>query len=294
MRLLCSEIIHTLRYKPILISSLPDGHPIAVEASDKSRQRHLNPLISKIQQANKIIFDSGSDQDPRTTEAVKVTAVNMLEAKLFHQPYPICFIEDPYSDDPDGQRNFYLTIEKEKSITVWFFQKLNIARHFGRMMGGKNFPDLAFHPYPLVIDLVDAKDEFRVMGGPAGEALGVNAMYGKILAESIYAFKKLIVTLNTENHIHEKVRAASAKGWKGDPRNKPYDHTIIRIPSEDDLGDEPGDGSGTRIYTGRRKHLVRGYLRNRSKPLEQQTWVKPYWRGNSDIGTVERDYYEVR
>ena len=99
MRLQCADILHILRNKPIVIS-MPNGHPAVFPASSKVRRQLLAPLLPLIHQAEKIIFDSGSDQDADTTTAIRDTSVNMLEANLFHQPFKTIWVEDPYEDNP--------------------------------------------------------------------------------------------------------------------------------------------------------------------------------------------------
>jgi hypothetical protein len=43
-------------------------------------------------------------------------------------------------------------------------------------------------------------------------------------------------------------------------------------------------------------HLVRGYVYGKNtRPLAEQRWVKPYWRGDKELGVVATpEHYEVR
>ena len=267
MRLQCADILHILRNKPIVIS-MPNGHPAVFPASSKVRRQLLAPLLPLIHQAEKIIFDSGSDQDADTTTAIRDTSVNMLEANLFHQPFKTIWVEDPYEDNPEGCRNFYLATETPTEITVRFFSKM-------QEMTGMGLPELVFHPYPLVISLVNPSDDFLVTGVER-----VTILYGKILSEAIYSYKKLIVTLGSTNPVVERHEAGPKRG--GDAKHREYDHQVIRVPYE---YIEPGDGTGT--VTGRkvqRKKLVSGYIYGRhTRPVDQQRWIKPYWRGVGDV-----------
>jgi hypothetical protein len=282
MRLQCADILHILRYKPIVIS-MPNGEPAVFPASSKVRRQLLAPLLPLIHQAEKIIFDSGSDQDVETTSAVKETAVNMLEAKLFHQPFKTVWVEDPYEDNPDHCRNFYLATETATEITVRFFSKM-------QEMAGMGLPELVFHPYPMVIPLTDSDrtGDFLVTGVEE-----ITRMYGKVLGEAIYAYKKLIVTLGSTNPVIERKQAGPRRG--GDPRHREYDHQIIRVPYE---YVEPREAVTSTIGTATatapsRRRLVRGYVYGKNtRPVEQQRWIKPYWRGVGDIAPPT--HYEVK
>lgn len=286
-KLQCAEIIHTLRYKSIMICGAPDGAPEVYEASNKFRQRLVAPLVPLIHRSQKFIFDSGSDQDERTTTAVRETAVNMIEAGLFHQPFPDMWIEDPYEDNPDNQRNFYLASEKDKKIKIWSFAKLDLD-FLGRnsKIDGKRVAALCLNLYPLIIDLEQPKDAFLV-DGPEH----ISILYSKILGETVYSYKKLIVTLNTENLNIDKIRIPTGKkSWDGNPRTRPYDHSIVRVPVETFHEGNVGVLNSSEGKP-RRKHLVRGFVWGKhTRPKEEQRWIKPHWRGDADVEIKERHY----
>ena len=286
LRLQCAEILHTLRHKPILVSLPPDGEPIPITTKDKRFGPMLAPLLARIHQSQKFIFDSGSDQDERTTTAVRQTALAMMEANLFHQPHPVMWIEDPYEEDPENYRNFYLAIETADRIEIRFLSKLPAM---GLTLHGKAVPRLSVHPLRLVIDLANPTDQFRIEG-----ATELSALYAKILSEAVYAYKKLIVALNTENLLIEKITSAK-KGWEGDSlHGRPYDHTVVRIPLDDPQPQSSGQGHRLGVQVTKRKHLVRGYVYGKhTRPVEEQRWIRPYWRGEGETKRIVERHYVV-
>lgn len=291
MRLQCAEVLDVLRHKPIVLMDRM-GLPQIARTSDGTRKRLLAPLLPQIHQAKKFIFDSGSDEMD-TALAVRDTAVAMMQADLFHQPHPIIWIEDPYEDDPEQQRNFYLGIETPGKITVFAFLRTNSTKVLGQVaaqmglppLNPKSLPAIGFHPFALEIDLLQPSDQFRVRGS-IGQ-LWPEA--SQTLQEAIYAYKKLIVTLNTSNHISERIPVPPRKS--NDTQRRAYEHHIIRIPV--DYTVSSGDGEKQKR---RRMHLVRGYVYGKNtRPLEVQRWVKPYWRGDKELGIVSAEqHYEVR
>lgn len=292
LRLQCSEIMHALRHKNIMINTPPLGLPEISEASNKTRQKLMNQLIPVIERSHKFIFDSGSDQDELTTTAVKETAINMIEAGLFHQPFPDIWIEDPYEESPETYRNFYLAREKDRKITLWSFTKLDMSLlgvNGSRLkIDGKKITPLCMHMFPLVIDLDSSDGGFMV---PSVD--DVQPQYAKILGETVYAYKKFIVSLNTENLTIEKVLANNnKKTWNGDPRTRQYDHSIVRVPME--TAETTSEASHSGDGKPRRKHLVRGFVWGKNtRPLDEQRWIKPYWRGTLQGDIVERTHYVI-
>lgn len=292
MKLMLPEVLDALDRKTVVFMPV-DAVPDILGPKDKVRQRLLAPLTPLLNKAQKYIFDSGSDQDERTVTAVRETAVNMLEAGLFHLPYPIIWIEDPYEGKEDTQRNFYLCIETPDKIVVHFFQKMDmrdaVPPEMRAMLGPKSqLPALTIYPQPMVIDLKNPTDLFQVMGA---RSILMPDME-KVIGECIYGVKKFLVALNTDDLITERVRVPPGHKQSVDKRHRLYEHTIIRIPMDD--GGEGGDlgtgGAGRK----RRCHLVRGYTWGKNtRPVEEQRWIKPFWRGDRSVGTIERSHYVV-
>lgn len=262
--------------KDILLAP-PSGLPFVIGKKSKHRPSHLLPWMH---QAKKFIFDSGSDKDEQTTAAVRETAVNMMEAGLFHLPHPITWIEDPFEDNPE-MRFYYLCKEDESGIVMIFLQGMPPS-----VGGGRDQPRYILMQQPAIIDLKAVTDKF-IIGG-ADEC---DSIVGNSYAEAIYSLKKFIVCLNTEDIIREKVEGRPFKAAL--PKKfRQYEHAIIRVPLDtfDDRYVEPGTGGGRK----RRKHLVRGYTWGRNtRPVEQQRWIKPFFRGSQEIGVIERDHYVV-
>jgi hypothetical protein len=277
------EILHHMEKKPLVFTPAI-GDPFIADAKDKRRNRFLTFLTERMHKATKFIFDSGSDQDGETVSAVRETSVNMLEAGFFHLPFPVIWIEDPFEDTPDvgftfnkttEMRNYYLATEDEDTITVFLIQRLPME------------PRFMVHMAPLVIDLKEASDLFRLGG--------IDQQPGPILVqtygEAIYALKKFLVVLATEDLVRENVEG---KPWKASlPKlHRQYPFSVVRVPLERSGAGEALVGADGRK---RRRGLVRGYMWGRNtRPLEEQRWIKPHWRGSQELGTVERSHYTVR
>lgn len=279
MQLQCADILHTLRHKPIFISGQM-GEPFIASVSDRRRQDLLSPLLPQIHRAHKFIFDSGSDQDTETVKAVRETAVNMIEAGLFHQPFPLMWIEDPYEGNEDTHRNFYLALEERDNIVLFLFAQMKDLQML-------KVPPLVFHPFPLRIPLSFATDDFTADG-----LHETNAMYSRVLGEAVYSYKKLIVTLASRNTEVERIQPSASKR-RVEPRHRTYEHQVIRIPLEN-MRSSDGNGAGNKASgSPRRRRLVRGYMYGKNtRPLAQQKWISPYWRGDGE--PEERTtHYEV-
>jgi hypothetical protein len=94
MKLHAAKFLRHLSDRPMTflaehgIRSLPPKH-----RNRRSITATVRPMIHN---AGKFIFDSGADADGDTTQAVKDTALAMLEDGRFHLPYPTTWIEDPF------------------------------------------------------------------------------------------------------------------------------------------------------------------------------------------------------
>ena len=118
MKLHLAEFLRHLNLRPMMLVA-EHGSALLPETHRERRvlAKEFRPMLD---QAGKFIFDSGADADDETTEAIKQTAIAMLEDGRFHLPYPITWIEDPFHDDPTGEaRNYYLAREKDDEIRVW-------------------------------------------------------------------------------------------------------------------------------------------------------------------------------
>lgn len=286
MKLLLPEVLHHLEKKPFVLCDAV-GEVVVMAPRSKLRGKFVQTFVDNAVRAVKFLFDSGSDRDEETVSAVRDTALAMLEANLFHLPFPTIWIEDPYEDVPEamsfeftGMRNFYLACETANEIELRLVQRIPNEIQGVRYM---------VHGARLVIDKTKPSDLFTVEGGSNLEKRNLDPDLKKTFGEAIYALKKFIVTLATED-VDRETR-------KGKPRKESvpklyheYDFTIIRTPIDRDEKGEIVFGPGGRK---RRKHLVRGYVWGRlTRPLDEQRWIKPFWRGTGETRKV--DYRIIR
>jgi hypothetical protein len=244
--------------------------------SDAARESAAE-LARKINRAEKFVFDSGMSGNDGEEQVFRETAVNMMEAGLFHLPYPEMWIEDPFEILGGGEggqqesRYMYLCEEVDGEIRIWF-----AADPFG---------DIVILPAPLVIDLKNPTDTF---GYPAENPQ--NPPCYKVAGEAVYAVKKFLVTLSTRGTERVPVKGGN---WSDrmTPRGRKYPHTVVRIPT--DYSAPVAGRSGEGGY--RRMHLVRGYTWGKNtRPLDEQRWIQPFFRGREELGEVERSHYVVK
>lgn len=290
LRLHLPEVMHALAHKPILVMP-PTAIPFVCEPAHPERRALVNRLLPLMDRAQKYIFDSGSDQDEDTVAAVRLTATNMMEAGLFHQPHPVMWIEDPFDDDPTNEmRNYLLAIEQGTLIRIFFVQRFGVQRaNIPAGIRAKNIPQFLLHNFHYTIDLANPEDRFLVEGIDH-----CDENYMQIAGEAVYSYKKMIVTLNIEKLELERVKVGKTKGhWNGDPRTKPYDHTIVRVPFET-RPTRTANGEPSGDPAPRRRTMVAGYQWGKhTRPRDQQRWIKPFYRGDASVGTVVRDFYKV-
>jgi hypothetical protein len=287
MKLHLTEFLRHLNDRPMTL--LAEHGIRALPAGNKNRRALASTFRPMLHQAGKFIFDSGSDADGDTTQAVKETVIAMLEDGRFHLPYPTTWIEDPFENDPE-QRNFYLAYEKGPVIRVW----TALRRHHPAS------PTFFLCTLPLIIDLSSPVEGHRVPvdlppGHPGHDPVAFRYVQ-ELLGQADYAFRKFIVALGSggiERHEVANDRPVPGVERPNVGPQKPrgnYPYTIIRIP------DEPvSDGSGLSTGLRRRRHFVRGFVWGKNtRPRDQQRWVAGYYRGAADLGEIERSHYEMR
>ena len=285
MKLHCGSLLYALRHQPIIVTD-QFGMPSVLPVSDKTRRSLMGTLASQIHNSAKYIFDSGSDQDLETVQAVRDTAVNMMEFNLFHMPHPVMWIEDPFDDDDSGEtaRNYYLAREHKDRIDILFFQEVKAG-----MLG--SVARFILYPFPLSIDLTAPCDEFRADINP-------NAMPAFLRgpSEAVYSFKKLIVTLYTRGTLTETVALPTGRQSSG-TRNRSYPHQIVRIPLHEPARDPSAprrDSTQSASPRPRRAKLVRGYVWGfKTRPLEEQRWISAYWRNLEGGAPPQETHYQV-
>lgn len=279
------DLLDHLAHREIIIVS-PDGIPRTLSPKSPARA-NLAPIAKALPLAEKFIFDSGSDQDDRTVNAVRDTAVEMMHAGFFHLPHPVTWIEDPFEDRP-SMRNYYLCMETEDKITLQVFQR--VPKDLDRLG-----PRYMYNAALGEIDLTKPSDLFTLNGMLAPDLNGT--IFQRNFGEAIYALKKFIVSLNTADILKEKV--AGKKAPASTPfKKRRFEHTIVTVPYDDGERDDRSfatGGSGEATGIKRRKHLVRGFVWGRNtRPVEEQRWVRPHWRGSQEVGVVEHGHHVVK
>lgn len=277
--------------KKRLLFAPADGLPFIADKSDKHRRALVEKWLPMMHRSQKFIFDSGSDRDERTTQAVRTTAVDMMEMGLFHLPYSTVWIEDPFDRDPDETRNYYLAEEKQDTITFWLFQRHGESAEdpaTGELIPlSPNMPRYVIHPNPMVIDLREPKDTFQLLGAVNPHPVQITT-YG----EAAYALKKFLVTLATKQAVRETVPGGDV-GAHVAKQSRRYPFTIVRVPIDlpSGAGAERGPGAA------RRSHLVRGHVWGKhARPKAEWRWIEPYWRGEDEPEhpSPPRDHYEIK
>lgn len=272
MKLMLPDVLRHLTEKTVALLP-PNGRVTLVKPKHKLHTELVRPLLADIHRAEKFIFDSGSDQDDETGAAVRSTAAEMIEFGIFHLPAPVIWIEDPFTNIPGPpSRNYYLCYEVGEEIQIQFFQGLrpNTVPQFPQYIMLTNF--MAF-------------STTNPSGAYVFATSGAEAFVEPVerhMKEVVYAVIKFIVTLATPQTIRERVEAARARSGKAGRRD--YEHTIIRVPS---YVPEPGPGEAQGTQGKRRMGLVAGYVWGKNtRPVAEQRWIAPHWRGDASVGVV--------
>lgn len=275
MRLMLPDLLRHLTEKSVALA-MPDGPPVYVKPGQKPHDEFIRPLVAFIHKAEKFIFDSGSDQSDEIGAAVRATAAEMIDHCIFHLPAPLVWIEDPFSDNPnETTRNYYLCREYEHEIRVHHIQSFD-ASVLPRAMPQRY---LVFSTCVHILT-TDPKGAYS-FGLPDVETH--SELMREKAAEVAYAVIKFIVTLATPQTIRERVETARVRTGKSAGR-RDYEHTIIRVPS---YVPEPGPGEAQGTQGKRRMGLVAGYVWGKNtRPVAEQRWIAPHWRGDASVGVV--------
>jgi hypothetical protein len=280
MKLHLPDIIRHLRDEPLGIIFM-EGEAFIVTPKERGRNLITASLQADMHKAEKYIFDSGNDSDPETTSAVRETAIAMLEFKIFHLPAPVIWIEDPFYSEVDKagtHRRYYLCREEPNGIRIAMLQNIDpvVVQHLPAE-ARKRMPRYTMTGNPCFIDFEVPDDKFSCLG-----AQGATAEMAKLAAETVYAFKKFIVTLAAQQTVKERVEPTRVRGAAAGPRRE-YAHTIVRVPTY--IPEPSGDTGATQGPGRRRMGLVSGYVWGKNtRPLDEQRWIAPFWRGNAALG----------
>lgn len=267
--------------------SLPDFLKFAGREPELRARMAGHHLLSNIKLAEKFVFDTGQDRDRDTTEAIRETAIAMAEQNLLHLPYPKTWIEDPYEGSPDPMhRRLYYCEEKDDKIVIF------VLEDYGKMFG--DIGRFAFYDVPIVIDLAESRARGKVHGTtywPVETGMPPQFMR-TLIGEVLYAVQKFLVVLATKGTETERTQRANRGSSRADdPKNWPF--TVVRVPLDRSAPRETWTGTGH--GTPPRKHHVRGYQWGKNtRPIPEQKWIWPYWRGHEDRGVIEHVAHVVR
>lgn len=283
MKLHLPDIMRHMRGEPFGVIHV-DGGVDLIEPTRKHRDRMFQPFLTDMHKAEKFIFDSGTDQDVETVSAVRSTAFAMLEHGLLHLPAPLCWIEDPFDSDTDkdgAHRLYYLCKELKTEIVVVLFQLVDplTAAELPRS-SRRALPKYTMFGNPFLISLEKPSDLFNIVGADSAVP-----ELSRAASTAVYSVKKFLVTLAAQQTVRERVEPPRVRGVSTGPR-KEYAHTVVRIPTYiPERTEGTGDARGPQGR--RRMGLVAGYVWGKNtRPLEQQRWIAPFWRGNAALGFV--------
>lgn len=269
-------------------------HPMGIPKRDPVWQ----PALRALAEAGSYIFDSGYypddlEQAARETDVpqIRATSNDMLACGRFHLPERVCLIEDYFASNPET-RNVILAEEHQDCIDLTTFLAGTDSRGQTRFM---------FFPYKIIIPLLGHAGFAESMAQDGGLmarlhdwiapeldpllAQHFNAMRGltgvsRHVGTMGFTVKKFIAVLGSKGvavEPHPAVRVPRHPVY-GRPLSRPY--KVVRVPflhEVDSEGNrtrhEPGDGPR------RRAHFVRGHLRFRDRPIAEQIWIRPHWRG---------------
>src|SRR6476620_9490602 len=106
-------VISHIEEKAFVVQNYLAG-PSILPRNDPFRLSLKRNIVPVMKAASKFIFDSGSDRNKATRDAILDTASNMVDAGLFHLPHSTVWIEDPFENEnlQPNQWHFYLCTEE--------------------------------------------------------------------------------------------------------------------------------------------------------------------------------------
>lgn len=230
------------------------------------------------------IFDSGQDNPPEEIQAFQETAAELESEDLFHLPFPTIWIEDYFSDTPNGTRVCYLCHECKEGIACWSVvinpeeDHMHVLGVFlwlrDQHMFGYRIPPEASARWP--------EEERRIYQRSSMATLMLQKFIGTLAASNT-------VRERGETKRREVLKGRNPTSKRGkDFKTVIYPYTHVGPPIDDTV---PADASG---HQPRRRHLVRGYTWGKTtRPKDQQRRILPYWRGQGEV-TETRQHYELR
>jgi hypothetical protein len=284
-----SEVADTTLALPRLLRTIDTRRPIGVISGDPASilaeaRKQIDILREAIDLAEKFVFDSGLMMDAETANAFSDTTIEMISAGLFHLPSAACWIEDAFAPEHNllFERYGYLCLEASDAIIVSVFVRTQTP----------GFSEWSWVDGCGTISLTERSDRDTFMfttmaSGPDS----VEKLPQAIVAQAVGALKRFIVTLATPQAVRERVGGRDQpRQWRG-PKLRRFDYTVVRVPQYIPQDGEDGQGMGSP----RRCHLVRGYVWGRhTRPVEEQRWIAPFFRGNASLGMATRSHYVVK
>jgi len=247
----------------------------------------------RFEASEKFIFKSEGDLERETVKQIHLTSEEMIDAGLFHLPFPSVWIEDPWDQSviallrsvgaPEG-RHFWYCEEEGDRILVYsvegqpqpqagLYRQLNPT---GMLPLNLRHRQYAFHSEPHVIDLSPGRKPV-----PWAESFD----------SPLHSVRQFIVTLATAQ---ADVEIIPGKPWKNKQpvKTREYDHRILRILLPGETRHSIGDHEATGAK--RKLHFVSGYIWGKNaKPKEEQRWIAPYWRGDAAHGVSLTRHREI-
>ena len=250
-------------------SASQGGFHKLVESLARENQR---ALAMEAGNAPKFIFESNDDYDDDSVKAIFETTQAMGEFGLLTLPYEAVLIEDPVCYEklsksilPKGMTQqfettqYYLCRQMQDHIEVIGFTRVCYP-----VIGLDKF---IFFLTPRILQF-DALDWEQDRGTP------------------IIAVREFLFALATKQSQRVSVPGRSP-GQAGDLG---YAYTIVTVSEVVTASGQRLAGNGPK----RRLHPVRGYIWGRNtRPLEEQRWIAPFYRGDCARGVVSHEAYRV-
>ena len=280
------KILDRLARNKAIAVSCDHDHFIGVTVSKKRQPFWWSLFCEAVAhpETQVFIFDSGQDNPPDEIQAFQETAEELASEGLFRLPYPTVWIEDYFSDDPNGTRVCYLIHECDAGMACWsvvvnpkdeHIHVLGILSWIKDLnMFGYRMPEEAEQKWP--------EEEQRVYQRSSMATLMLQKFIGTLAASNTVRERG-----ETRRREVRKGRNPTSKRGK-DFKTVVYGYTHVSPPLDDSV---PPDASG---YQPCKRHLVRGYTWGKNtRPKDEQRRIEPFWRGRGEQADP-RQHYEIR
>jgi hypothetical protein len=246
-------------------------------------------LKPRLERAIKYIFESEGDVDRETVQNIHLTSEEMIDAGLFHLPFPSIWIEDPWFDEwtkllhaeriREG-RFFWFCEEHDGRIDIFSVQAnppyVGFISQVTPTQRRKLRRTYTFHTVPHTIDL--SPDRTR-------------PEWAESFNSPLHSVRQFLVTLATAQ---ADVEVVPGKPWKRKQpiKTREYEHRVLRILLPGETRHSVGESQSTGAR--RKLHFVSGYIWGKNtRPKEEQRWIAPFWRGDVKEGVSLTRHREV-